>query len=236
MRFRHRTLDHVQVPTLQRAVAAAVTPDFRLALGAGSLAVAALIVTGAMGSVHGPTLRQRVLAGGGAAAFLVFSVLAIRNVGNELHRVLSPRTGPSHANVVRWVVSICGYAIVLLTALGLLDVPVQHLLLGGALTGVIVGIAAQQALGNVFAGVVLLLARPFNVGDTIWLRAGALGGDLQGEVTGMGLTYVTMQVREGPVSLPNSAVLGAAIGPQREPRPSYPSEPEDSLEPATGRR
>jgi small-conductance mechanosensitive channel len=36
----------------------------------------------------------------------------------------------------------------------LLAVPVQHLLLGGALTGVVVGIAAQPALGNVFAGLV----------------------------------------------------------------------------------
>ena len=32
---------------------------------------------------------------------------------------------------------------------------VGSLLLGGAVTGIVVGIAAQQALGNLFAGVVL---------------------------------------------------------------------------------
>jgi hypothetical protein len=111
------------------------------------------------------------------------------------------------------VITLFGCAIALLTALGLLQVPIGHLLLGGALTGVIVGIAAQQSLGNVFAGVVLLLARPFNVGDRIRMRAGALSGELIGTVTGMGLTYVTVVTEDGPLSIPNSGVLAAVIGP-----------------------
>jgi hypothetical protein len=39
--------------------------------------------------------------------------------------------------------------------LSMLSVPVGHLLLGGAIAGVVLGIAAQQSLGNVFAGLVL---------------------------------------------------------------------------------
>ena len=56
-----------------------------------------------------------------------------------------------------------GYLVALLLALGLTNYPVGHLLLGGAILGVILGIAAQQSLGNVFAGLVLLAARPFTV-------------------------------------------------------------------------
>jgi small-conductance mechanosensitive channel len=125
--------------------------------------------------------------------------------------------GPSHAGVVRLLIMVFGIAITLLATLGLLAVPVQHLLLGGALTGVIVGIAAQQALGNVFAGLVLLLARPFNVGDTIRIRSGSLGGEFTGRVTGMGLTYVTLDTPDGLLSVPNSGLLAAAIGPQPDP-------------------
>jgi hypothetical protein len=102
-----------------------------------------------------------------------------------------------------------------LAALGLLAVPVKHLLVGGALTGIIVGIAAQQALGNVFAGLVLLLARPFNVGDRILLRHSTLGGELRGPVSAMGLTYVTLEMDAGPLSVPNNLMLGARIGPDR---------------------
>jgi hypothetical protein len=114
---------------------------------------------------------------------------------------------------LRWLVTIVGYVIVLITALGLFAVPVQHLVLGGALTGVIVGIAAQQALGNVFAGVVLLLARPFSVGDAIRIKSGSLGGVTEGTVSAMGMTYVTVITEEGPLSVPNSGLLAAAVGP-----------------------
>jgi small-conductance mechanosensitive channel len=219
VRLRHRTLDHVEVPSLGRAMAAAVTPDFRAALAAGVVAIGGLIVAGVLGDrLHGThrhptTLHGQLFTLGGALGFMVFAVIAIRSAASEVHRVLEPRTGPSHAGVVRWAVTLAGYAIVAVTALGILKVPVGHLLLGGALTGVIIGIAAQQALGNVFAGVVLLLARPFNVGDSIRIRAGSLSGELTGVVAGMGMTYVTLQTADGPLSIPNSGVLSAVIGP-----------------------
>ena len=77
---------------------------------------------------------------------------------------------------------IVGAFTTLLITLVLFGVDVSQLVLGGALTTVFVSIAAQQALGNVFAGLVLVFARPFKVGDPIQLRAGALGGTLDGIV------------------------------------------------------
>jgi small-conductance mechanosensitive channel len=103
--------------------------------------------------------------------------------------------------------------VVVLCALSLLHVPVEHLLLGGVLTGVILGIAAQQVLANVFAGIMLLFARPFAIGEELTIRSGALGGPIIGRVTGMTLTYVSIVTKAGPVLLPNSAVLAAAVGP-----------------------
>ena len=51
--------------------------------------------------------------------------------------------------------------VIVLGTLQLLDVDLRTLLLGGAITGVVVGIAAQQPLSNFFAGLVLLFARPY---------------------------------------------------------------------------
>jgi small-conductance mechanosensitive channel len=218
-RLRERTLDQVEVPSLGRAMAAAVTPDFRVAIAATMFAIAGLIVAGTLGGpLHNhhheiATLHGKLFTIGGAVGFMAFAAIATRSTASEIHRMLEPRTGPSHAGVVRWAITLAGYAIIIITALGILHVPVGHLLLGGALTGVIIGIAAQQSLGNVFAGVVLLLARPFNVGDAIRIRAGSLGGELTGVVAGMGMTYVTLQTAEGPLSMPNSGVLAAVIGP-----------------------
>jgi small-conductance mechanosensitive channel len=176
------------------------------------VAVVAFAVGGAFGDIHG-SLNQRLIGGLGGLVFVVSAVVATRAAAAEVYDVVGARTGPSHAGVLRWLVTIIGYVIVLITALGLLSVPVGHLLLGGALTGVIVGIAAQQSLGNIFAGVVLLLARPFSVGDSIRVKSGSLGGPLEGTVSGMGMTYVTLLTDEGPLSLPNSSLLASAVGP-----------------------
>jgi small-conductance mechanosensitive channel len=210
MRWLHRTLDRVDVPVRPMPLG---TPDFRRAIVAGVLAVGALVAAAGFGNIHGKVLHTRVIAGAGAAAFLVFAVLAVRSAGREVQRVLRPRAGTGHAAVIRLLIQLAGYAITLLMTLGLLAVPVQHLLLGGALTGVILGIAAQQALGNIFSGLVLVIARPFNVGDTVRVRSGTYGGEFSGRVTGMGLTYVTVQLPDGPLSIPNSGMLAAGIGP-----------------------
>jgi small-conductance mechanosensitive channel len=198
-------------------VAALVTPDFRLSLITGAAAVVCMGLTGSVGDIHSQTVSPRLIAIAGAGVFLVLASVAVRHAGAEMHRVLCRRVGDSHAGVVRLLINLVGFSVAGLATLGLLSVPIQHLLLGGALTGVIVGIAAQQALGNVFAGLVLLLARPFNVGDQIRLRSGSLGGELAGRVTAMGLTYVTLDTADGLLSVPNSLMLGAGIGPRSDP-------------------
>ena len=40
----------------------------------------------------------------------------------------------------------------------------------------IIGLAAQQTLGNLIAGMVLLSARPFRVGERVRLQAGGIAG------------------------------------------------------------
>jgi Mechanosensitive ion channel len=189
-----------------------VHPHLHLASCALAVAVVAFAVAGALGNIHG-SLDQKIVTGVAGGLFIVAAVVATRAAATQVYEVVGARTGPSHAGVLRWLVTIVGYVIVLITALGLFAVPVQHLVLGGALTGVIVGIAAQQSLGNVFAGVVLLLARPFSVGDAIRVKSGTLGGPLEGIVSGMGMTYVTLMTDDGPLSLPNSSLLAAAVGP-----------------------
>jgi small-conductance mechanosensitive channel len=176
------------------------------------VAIAAFAVAGSMGDVRG-TFHQKLIGWLVGALFVMAAVVATRAVSTEVYEVVGQRAGPRPAGVLRWLITIVGYIIVLLSAFGLFAVPIQHLVLGGALTGVIVGIAAQQALGNVFAGVVLLLARPFGVGDAIRVKAGNLGGLIEGTVSSMGMTYVTVITDDGPLSLPNSGVLAAAVGP-----------------------
>lgn len=216
MRLLIRTFDRIEVPTRLRPT---VTADFRAAVISGVLTLVCLATVATMGDVHGRELHSRLIGFAGTGVFLVLAALTVRNVADELHRVLASRVGESHAAVVRLLVTVGGLAIAILVTLGLLAVPLGRLLLGGALTGVVIGIAAQQALGNVFAGLVLLLARPFNVGDGVRVRSGSLGGELTGTVTGMGLTYVTLDTADGLLAVPNNTLLSSAIGRTPDPSP-----------------
>jgi small-conductance mechanosensitive channel len=158
-------------------------------------------------------LTSQTIAYGTAALFGVFGSLATYGLAGQARGVLEPRVGLAHAAVVRYGVLLVGGFTTLVITLDLFTVPVTQLVLGGALTSVFVGIAAQQALGNVFAGLVLLFAHPFHVGDAIRLKAGALGGTLDGTVVEIGITYVRLDTDGSVMSIPNSQVLNAVIGP-----------------------
>lgn len=146
-----------------------------------------------------------------AGAFLLFASVAVMGLANSSRKVLRPATGSAHAAIVWYAIVLIGAAATLVITLALFKIPVGQLILGGALTSLLIGIAAQQALGNVFAGLVLLLSRPFSVGDAVWIRSGALGGELEGTVTEIGITYVHLDTRSGVMHLPNSQVLAAAV-------------------------
>jgi small-conductance mechanosensitive channel len=193
----------------------------RRAVPATGVALISLVVSYHYGGLLGTGRFQRlheVLAISGAAVFLVSAVSAVRSGTNDIVGLVRVpgRLGDARASALRLLCLLGGYVLVVLCALSLVHVPVGHLLLGGVLTGVILGIAAQQVLANVFAGIMLLFARPFAIGDELTIRSGALGGPIIGRVSGMTLTYVTVVTAAGPVLVPNSAVLAAAVGPATE--------------------
>jgi small-conductance mechanosensitive channel len=129
------------------------------------------------------------------------------------------RMDPSTAGTVGFLIRLATMAITLLAALRIAQVKTGTLLAGSAFTAVIVGLAAQQTLGNLFAGMVLLSARPFRVGERVRLQAGGVGGSVEGIVSSLGLLYTTLARGEDRVLIPNSVVLAAAVVPIREPDP-----------------
>lgn len=169
-----------------------------------------------------------VLALAGTVLMLVAGILAVRSLARAVRIASSERVGDARGAALHLLITIIGYAIVLLSLLGVIRVDLSGLLLGGALTGVIIGIAAQQTLGNFFAGLVLMIVRPISVGEQVVLRSSPLGGLFEGEVTDMGFFYVDMVTKQGPAKLPNAGVLAAAIGPGvRDPEEEEASDEEE---------
>jgi small-conductance mechanosensitive channel len=166
--------------------------------------------------------------------FFGLATVALFGISAKTRALFEPRVGSAHAAVIRYALLLVGLVVILIITLHLFKVPVGQLLLGTALTSVLIGIAAQQSLSNVFAGMVLLLSRPFRVGDPIQLRAGALGGQLEGVVTEIGITYIRLDIGDTVMSVPNSQVLAAAVGPlPRHPEKPAPLPAPEAENPAT---
>jgi small-conductance mechanosensitive channel len=158
----------------------------------------------------------------GAAACFALGMAATFGLSAKAREMLRPAIGLSHAGIIRYALVLLGAFILLLISLDLANLHVRQLVLGGVVTGVLLGIAAQQSLANLFAGLVLLFARPFRVGDRVLIRSGALGGPVEGTVTDISLTYVRVEGDAGRFLLPNSLVLAAAVAPLAPTGPEQP--------------
>jgi small-conductance mechanosensitive channel len=153
----------------------------------------------------------------GTAAFLVFALISTFAFARWARSVLERLVGAAYGAIVRYVMILVGVSVVLVVALSLLGFRVAQLVVGGAVTGVLITIAAQQSLSNLFAGVMLQFAQPFRVGESVRIRSGALGGTIEGTVTEFSITYVQLDTEDGLVLLPNAQVLAAAVSPVRAP-------------------
>jgi Mechanosensitive ion channel len=164
------------------------------------------------GALHSPGHQtEKVITLAGGLAFLIFGLAAAVGLSSRARMTLQPLVGQAHAGVVRYVLVLIGVFAILTITLVIVRVPVGQLLVGGAVTAVVLGIAAQQSLANLFAGLVLLFARPFRVGDRVRFRAGALSGQIEGVITDISLTYVRLESDEGRVLVPNAQALAAAV-------------------------
>jgi small conductance mechanosensitive channel len=140
-----------------------------------------------------------------------------RDVGRALGPTLFRRLDPGTAGTVGFLIRLVFVGLALIVALRIAGLDPRTLAVGGAFTAVIVGLAAQQTLGNLIAGTVLLSARPFRVGERVRLQGGGIAGQIEGVVSSLGLLYTTFAQGADQVMVPNSVVLNVAIVPLREP-------------------
>jgi small conductance mechanosensitive channel len=140
-----------------------------------------------------------------------------RDIGRAVRPALFRRLEPPTAGTVSFLIRLVLLGVALLAALQIGGVEPRTLAVGGAFTAVVVGLAAQNTLGNVIAGVLLISARPFRVGDRVRFQAGGLAGQVEGVVMALGLLYVTLAQGEDTIMVPNNLAMAAAVVPLHEP-------------------
>jgi small conductance mechanosensitive channel len=109
----------------------------------------------------------------------------------------------------RTALSVTGAAVMIfgiLVAMSQLGIEVGPLLAGLGVVGFIIGFALQDTLGNFAAGVMILLYRPYDVGDLIEVAGGT------GKVNQMSLVATTiLTLDHQTLVIPNSKIWGDVI-------------------------
>jgi small conductance mechanosensitive channel len=152
----------------------------------------------------------------GGVGLKILAALAIFAVGLWLSGLLSrtivaasERNLKFDRTLFKFLAQLARYGVLALAAvmaLGRLGVETASIVAVVGAAGLAIGLALQGTLTNLAAGVMLLIFRPFNVGEAIE------GGGGAGVVTGMGLFTTELVTPDNQhIVLPNSTLWGAKL-------------------------
>lgn len=135
-------------------------------------------------------------------------IIAIRTVKYLLFDVFLTRTGGiSMWSMYEQLFTGVLYALLAVVMVGSIDgFDITHVIATSAVISLVLGLALQDTLGNIFAGLALNLSRPYGKGD--WVRV----GDVEGQVRNVNWRSVSVLSSDGfEVILPNNVVSKAQI-------------------------
>lgn len=137
---------------------------------------------------------------------LVLGWLIVSSVASMFYAMLAPRYGPSTAAAVRSLIRILGLGALLAGIAGGVAGGAAGVALGGFI-GLVIGFATQQVLGQAVAGLFVLLARPFKVGDLI-----DAAGETEVTVEDITTLFTVAKRKDGlTVLIPNNMLIGQKI-------------------------
>lgn len=107
---------------------------------------------------------------------------------------------------IRTIIKAALYIILIVSIIAELGVQTTSIVTFIASCGVAIGLAMQGALSNIAGGIMLLIFRPFNVGDYI------IAGGEEGTVKKISIVYTILNTIDNKVvSIPNGSLMNANI-------------------------
>ena len=155
----------------------------------------------------GSSLRSGLLQLLGALAILLFGLWLAKRLANMTERLLlNANTDPMLAGFLRKMASVVLTVLVLVAALDTVGVPASSLLAVLGAASLAVGLALKDSLGNLAAGVTIIINRPFRAGDVVEIAG------LTGKVEQIRLMHTILVAGDNrEFSLPNGKVVNEAV-------------------------
>ncbi|MBD3229127.1 MAG: mechanosensitive ion channel [Candidatus Lokiarchaeota archaeon] len=138
---------------------------------------------------------------------IILGYLIVNTIGNMIFRYIKKYSGRSTASSIRTIIRIVGFGILLAIVASILQVDPAAALTLGSFTGLIIGFATQNVIGNIISGIVLVITRPFKPGEVVTIsgRTGTIK-----EITLMRV-ILTLPKGENEILIPSSTVLNSLI-------------------------
>ncbi len=164
-----------------------------------------------------------------AGVIALFIFVIIRIIVKGLESYFSKYVSPARFRPLIFIISLLGYFIMSLAVFASLGIDVSSIILGSTFLSLILGLASQNVLSNIFGGLMVVFAKPFVEGDEIAINTWQFGMMLSsyppkyfsrdeirpsysGMVTRIDLLYTTIRDRSGKkIKIPNSIIVQGAI-------------------------
>lgn len=145
----------------------------------------------------------------------MFAALLVTAIGLKLGKILLNMMMKSRGfraidvtaqTFLRSALNIAIKIVVFITAIGILGVPLTSVVTVVASCGVAIGLALQGGLSNLAGGIIILMFKPFEVGDYID------DGSVNGTVEAIGIFHTTLVTPDNKhVIIPNGGLMNSTI-------------------------
>lgn len=131
-------------------------------------------------------------------------------VGHAIQTTTSQLIGPRAASTARKLVTVTLVFVILIATLSSLHVDVTGYLVSLGITAVVIGFAAQTTIGNLIAGMLVLISKPFRKGD--YIRINITGAPIEGTIDEISFLRSRIFTNDGvSISVPNTVMLATPI-------------------------
>jgi small-conductance mechanosensitive channel len=184
---------------------------FLLVRKSGHCAILFLVVIGLFNVVHVNVLNR---------VFYAFVIVILAFFTNNIAMILLPvleknvaeKTETKIDNILFGLLNKFATIIIFVTAglwaLKVLGFDIMPFMAGAGIVGIAIGFAAKDTLSNVIAGILLLIDRPFEVGDRIEVWSAPANSATWGDVVDIGLRATKIRTTDNIVIIiPNNVIM-----------------------------
>ncbi len=184
---------------------------FPLIRKAGHYTILILLGIGLVDLIHVPIIEK---------IFYAFMIMVLASLMNGLFKTFLPQVKEKVAartrskmddvllDLMNRFASVIIFLMAIILALDVLGLNIMPFVAGAGVVGIAIGFAAKDTLSNVIAGVLLLIDRPFEVGDRIEVWSAPANSATWGDVVHIGLRATKIRTTDNIVIvIPNNEIM-----------------------------